>query len=195
MDWSKVARSFEAAFTIQKLTLPNGHIFGTRKNFNLKRLLARAATSADERYEIELESPWGLWELLGQKYAPKPLLEFEWESGGPMSWSAEVGLLDVGVSRVFVYVYQEAWAGDGEAQRILAALEPKGSAEVFSAFFDSLVERNGARYGLDDLFGSLPSYTTNHRPDLICPATIKESYWRWMEWAARGRLRVVGSPS
>ncbi len=191
MNWTKFSHNLEAAFTIRKVTLPNGHILGTRKNFKLQRVLARAATSEDERGEIESESSWGLWELLGQKYLPEPLLEFEWESGGPMSWSAQVGLLDVGASRAFMWVYQEAWAENGEAQRILAALEPKRSAEIFSAFFGSLVERNGARYGLDDLFGSLPSYTTNYRPDLIFAAAIKESYWRWMEWAvARPEPRV-----
>jgi len=96
MDWSKLTHNLEAAFTIPKLTLPNGHMLGTRKNFKLQRVLARAATSKDERDEIESASSCDLWELLGEKYPPELLLEFEWDSGGPMSWYAQAGLLDVG---------------------------------------------------------------------------------------------------
>jgi hypothetical protein len=185
VNWTKFVSSLEVAFTIPKVTLPNGQILGRRKTLNLKRLLMRAATSEEERDEIEFGYPW---ELLNPKYHPSVLVEFEWESGGPMSWSSQVGLLDVGSSRVFAWAYCEAWGQDGDdAQRIVAALEPKSNAEVISTFFRSLIHRNGSKYGFDDLFGSLPSYTTNHRPDLISAATIKESYWRWMDWTRADR--------
>jgi hypothetical protein len=53
-------------------SLPNRHIFGTRKNFNLKRLLAPASTRADEHYEIESESLWRPWDP-GRPPVLKPL--------------------------------------------------------------------------------------------------------------------------
>lgn len=190
VNWTKFVSSLEAAFTIPKVTLPNGQIVGRRKTLDPKRLLMRASPSKDEREELEFGGD--PWELLNPKYHPGVLVEFEWESGGPMSWSSQVGLLDVGSSRVFGWVYAEAWGQDGEAQRIVVALEPKGSADVISAFFSSLVDRNGAKYGFDDLFGDLPSYTTNHRPDLIPASTIKESYWRWMEWATQANRASWG---
>jgi hypothetical protein len=183
VNWTKFANSLEAAFTIPKVTLPEGQILGRRKTLNLKRLLVRAATSEDERGEMEVGFPW---EVLDPKYHPSLLVEFEWESGGPMSWFSQVGLLDVGSSRMFAWVFNEAWGQDGgDAQRIVAALEPKDNADVTSTFFGSLIHRNGAKYGFDDIFGSLPSYTRNHRPDLIPVDIIKESYWQWMDWATR----------
>jgi len=191
VNWTKFVSSLEAAFTIPKVTLPNGQIIGRRKTLDPKRLLVRASSSKDEREELEFGDPW---ELLNPKYHPSVLVEFEWESGGPMSWSSQVGLLDVGSSRVFGWVYAEAWGQDGdEAKRLVAALEPKGCADIISAFFCSLVHRNGAKYGFDDLFGDLPSYTRNHRPDLISAPTIKESYWQWMEWATRANRMSWGA--
>lgn len=103
-----------------------------------------------------------------------------------MSWFADLASLDLGLSRMFIYTYQEALAEFGEdPSLVFAAIDPANSSSVCSAFFRDLVRDNGHSYRLEGFFGSLPSNTRNHQPDLIPADVIKESYWRWMEWASR----------
>ena len=71
-------------------------ILGRRRPLNLGRLLRRSATSEEERYDAEDNA----WEVLDPKYRRRPLLEFEWESGGPMSSFAGEGEGEAGVGGI-----------------------------------------------------------------------------------------------
>ena len=81
-------------------------------------------------------------------------------------------------------VHQNVEGGE-EPLRVIAAVEPKDSRLALSDLFRSLIRENGVSYQVE-LFGSLPTRTTNYRPDLIPAAVIKEGYWDWMEWASSG---------
>ena len=130
MDWTKLASDLDSAFTIPKVTLPAAVILGRRRPLNLGRLLRRSATSEEERYDAE-DNACG--KFTTRSTAAGPLLEFEWESGGPMSSFVEVSILDVQASRVFICVYGEVWADEGDACRIVAAIGERTRTQISAA--------------------------------------------------------------
>src|SRR4029450_2914408 len=153
----------------------------------LRKLVSSAVETEDEQAELEFD---GVADMLEKRWLQAGLLEFEWETGGPMSWFRDLTSLDLGLSRGFICTYDEVAAefgGEDEPLLVLAPLEPAESS-VFSAFFRDFVRDNGQSYRFDGFFGSLPSNTRNYQPDLISADVIKESYWRWMEWASRNKL-------
>ena len=91
---------------------------------------------------------------------------------------------------MFICTFDEVaveFSGEDEGLLVLAAIEPAESS-VFSAFFRDFLRDNGQGYGFE-FFGDLPSNTRNYQPDLIPSDVIKESYWRWMEWASSSKPR------
>ena len=61
----------------------------------------------------------------------------------------------------------------------MAALESWDDPLVLAPAVKELLEHNGAGHGLM-LFGSLPTETTNDRPDLLPIEVVKQAYFDWL---------------
>ena len=188
MDWIRVRDRLEEYFSVPKLEIPEGKIWILPERVGFGAVVAEAAQTEEEKEVIEEE---GIDGILAKQWPPQVLLEFEWESLGPMSWFVDLAMLDVGSPRIFLYAYVEALAEAGEDPRVLiAALQPKANRVLFESFFRGLMR---GEYGID-LFGDLPSTTTNHRPALMPADSIGRGYWEWMERAARKNPAVWTDP-
>jgi hypothetical protein len=188
VDWQRMERALDAAFHIPKLTLPEGRVLRATEPTKFLELVSSAVEGEEEVEELESE---GLASAVAERWQMEDLLEFEWESGGPMSSFADLVVLRVGRPRIFVGTYQEALQEAGEDPwLVLAAIEPADSSVVMSEFVRDLIGDDGRGYGLEVFFGGLPSNTRNFRPDLIPAEVVKASYWSWMEWASKDGLDV-----
>lgn len=169
MKWEKLARDLESGFTVTTLQVPGGRVLVAHEPFNLELALAAIEETEDEE---RLAEDIGASDVLRDKWPLQPFVSFDWSD----VWGMSIELLDIGTPRLYVCLNQEA---EGPAWRVIAALEPKDSPEVFSAFFKSLIESNGTAYRVE-MFGSLPTSTVNSRPELVPARAVKESYRAWM---------------
>jgi hypothetical protein len=103
------------------------------------------------------------------------LLEFEWMSIGPMSSFAGLSLATAARQ-----TYALFWAED-QPSRLIACLKPRATRQMVSAFFRTLLEKEGAAYHFTP-FGGLPSVTTNFRQDLLPQPVIRDAYAQWLDW-------------
>jgi|GEM_PF-4030746 hypothetical protein len=192
MRWDFIADQLEATFTVERLRTEDGLVLTSANGepLDIGLLLVQATEPGDEddqelgyliaelqEYETDAVNPATALEILAQRWHVEVLIDASWEGFGPVSSGADLELLDVGKSQAYVLLLQEE-----QPLRALAAIRPGSSARAISAFFLSLLEDNGGSYGVE-LFGSLPTETTNHRPDLIPVLAVWEAYWRWMQWA------------
>jgi len=207
MKWNLFASWLTGGFIVQRLRAPDGRVLTptTGQPADLNSILLDAAEEGDRALYQELiesaglenedydsfadlvsrlknsqkdsQSPFVVLDLLESRWPTALLINFEWDSIGPMSSFVQLRLLDIGDGRAYVLPLIE----DAPLLAI-AAVEPKGAHQAFSEFFISLLQDNGASYGVQ-LFGSLPSRTTNYRPDLVPVSAVARAYWLWMEWA------------
>jgi hypothetical protein len=183
MRWRRVIADLRRVFSRPDVILPGARVLGAATPWSLGAILERAVSTEEDAVDLELESPW---EILTRRWRCETLLDFEWHSLGPFSWSAQLGRLDVGEDVAFIWLFREIWVeADEESTRIIAAVAPAAAPAAHGALFENLLHENGARYGMEDLFGSLPTITTNHRPDLVPAAAVQRAYWDWMNWASR----------
>ena len=174
MKWQALASKLNSAFSTEAVKLDAGIIFLPTKPFNLNKLAEELATTDEELYAVE---DGEVRELLRENWSIEKLLTFVWDSFGPMSSAAVIELLDTRDSKVFICLIEEM-----EPWRVVAALEPKNKKELYSRLFKNLILESD--FDCDRLsFGSLPTRTVNYAPHLILSEAIKESYWKWMEWA------------
>ncbi|MDQ7844557.1 MAG: hypothetical protein QN129_13535 [Armatimonadota bacterium] len=187
MRWDLLAARLQGAFTVERLRARDGRILtpASGEPLDLQELLLEAAEEGEEDDELgdllaALKGPEGApeaLELLERRWATEVVMPFEWEGFGPISSSAQLRLLDVGDGQAYVLpVVEEA------PLRTIAAIQPGKAPRACAAFFRSLLQDNGNSYGID-LFGSLPSQTVNHRPDLVPTSAVLQGYWEWMRWA------------
>jgi hypothetical protein len=108
------------------------------------------------------------------------LLGFYWDGFGPISWVAGLTLIGTGSRRYLCY-----W-DETQSYRALAAVDPWDDPGAISATVARLLARNGYGFG-DHLFGSLPHETTNHAPDLVSRAAVRQSYFDLLRWWERER--------
>ena len=121
----------------------------------------------------ESMGPAGFWSRTAG--ATISCLGFEWLSFGPMSWFASISLVDTGDGQPYVTVESET-----AHRRVVARIFPVVTREIFSDFLRDFFSRNGTAYGIDGLFGSLPTTTESYSPDLVTLPDVKTAYWAFM---------------
>jgi hypothetical protein len=130
-----------------------------------------------EQYAGTLESwPAHVMELLhGHVH---DLLFFYWDGLGPTSSVAGLQVLELGGRGYLVY-----W-NELESYRAVAALDPWQDDLVVSAAVKEILCRNGRSHGVE-LFGSVPTETTNRMPSLLPDAVVKQAYFDLLQWDER----------
>jgi hypothetical protein len=174
VKWDRLAEALNAAMLAGKrVTLPQGTVWVPEAPFDLSAGVEGVVETEDERAQFEWDGPRemvsGRWNLSG-------LVSFEWLGLGPVTWSAGIEMLDLGVPRAFMCVFLEA-----SPWQAVAALEPKDGPDLVAYFFREVLV---GRYGVE-LFGSLPTSTENHRADLLSAEAVRTAYMEWMEWAEK----------
>jgi hypothetical protein len=132
-----------------------------RRPFKLATAMNEALSEEEQEEWGDLEDwPGSLSELLAEhRIGERQLLFFYWDGFGPTSWVAGVVLIGNGKRRDLCY-----W-NELESYLAVAAIEPSDDPLALSGTIRRLLERNGRTFGVD-LFGSLPTETTNRaRPN------------------------------
>lgn len=173
MKWDELSRVLNVGLGVTRVTLPTGVVRAGQSLVDLYDVVKALIESEDDFDALEGDGPLRLIEEAGLF---EPLLDFDWDSFGPMSSNAQLRLLHPRGSRWFV-----CWLAEDE-DKVIAALDPL-CPETVCAFLRDLLAENGESYGLG-LFGALPSRTVNYRSDLIPAAIVNECYWAWMQWAS-----------
>ena len=132
-----------------------------------------------------------------------PAVVFRWSTAGlPRSREARLVLL-AGQREETLVLYDAGGSADGAGS--LTCLARLGSPAAFAPCFYTLVAGNGAAYGCE-LFRSLPTLTTNQRPELLPEATVHDAYRAFLDGPAaemmhdpwrqlQRRLKKMQSPS
>jgi hypothetical protein len=89
---------------------------------------------------------------------------------GPTSWVAGIVLVGNGMRRYLCY-----W-NELESYLAIAAIEPWDDPLALSGTVQRLLKRNGRMFGVD-VFGSLPTETTNRAPELIPEPVVRQAYF------------------
>lgn len=128
-----------------------------------------------------------------------PAVLFRWSTAGlPRSREARLMLLSRGEEALALY-------DPGSSAGNVTCLARLGSLAAFTSCFYTLVAGNGAAYGCE-LFASLPTLTTNQRPELLPEATVHAAYRAFLDGPAaemmhdpwrqlQRRLKKMQSPS
>lgn len=162
------------AFAGKPNALGGGSIVWRRQPALLWRYLEESLEEEEREEHGGLEYwPGSVAELLEGRL--HPLLSFYWGGWGPMSWVAGLEVLQLERS-----AYLCLW-DERESYRALARLERWNDRPLLSQAVRELLRANGQRQGVA-VFGSLPSETTNKRPDLIPTAVLKQAYFDWLQW-------------
>ena len=116
-------------------------------------------------------------ELLEQRYEAVKWFDFYWDAIGPTSWISNLYLLRREWRSSLVCLLNEE-----EPLFLLGLVESHDNRLLLSRLFTRLIDRNGKHFGVN-VFGSLPTETTNWLPHLVDERVIKQAYWDWLEWA------------
>lgn len=174
MNLTLVEQRLAHSFAAQARPLAGGSITWRRQPAPLWRYLEESLTEEERDFHGALEDwPGSVAELLQGRL--QTLLSFYWESWGPISWGAGLQVLELAGS-----AYLCLW-NETESYRAVARLESWQDKRLLNAAVKELLRANGRPYGVD-LFGSLPTETTNHCPYLLSSALVKQAYWDWLQW-------------
>jgi hypothetical protein len=177
MDWEKVERRLERSFSARWRRFGSTAVSERRRPFPLAPAISDTLTAEEvEEYGDLVAWPGSFSELLAHnKIEQRELLRFYWEGLGPISWGAGLVLIGNGRRR-----YLACW-DEIESYRALAALDPWDDPLAVSAVVKRLLVRNGATFGIA-MFGSLPTETSNHAPDLVPVTVVRQAYFDLMQW-------------
>ena len=164
--------SIDVAFIETRLATSRGRVLAPLEPFGLRTTIQEAA----EGVVLNREDFAGA-------FPSHTLLDFYWDGFGPTSSGATIDLVDLGATGTLAY-----WITEDAPTYAFALIQPGGDTDIWPAFVVDLFRDNGESYGIE-LFGSLPSQTTNGRPDLVPPVALREAFWQWIE----GR-EAVGRP-
>jgi hypothetical protein len=114
--------------------------------------------------------------------ARTPLLDFYWDSFGPISWSAGLDLVGAERRRYLA-------VGRVSGYRVVASVEPWDDPLAVSAVVTAYLASNGSKHR-DGLFGGLPHEVTNYRPALLPHAVVKQALFDYMQWAERAEAEA-----
>jgi hypothetical protein len=157
------------------MAVAEGRVLVPEETIGVEELVSKHISSAEDKEQIE----WGgVVELIGARWSIHPILSFEWDGFGPITWHLGLSAFEMGDGRMYVCIMGEEECG---GIKVVAALEPPCDA-VFRAFFLDLVSQNGESYGYR-IFGSLPTMTQNSRPELLSTSIVREAYKSWMNWS------------
>jgi len=171
MNWNELCGVIDARLTVTRIQFPDGAVRAANEPVDLDGIAEELLDDdAMEEYVRGLDEDGG--RIL------EPLLSFEWLGLGPTSSDTSLTLLHLAERRWGV-----CWSAEVAGLQVIAALAPL-SPETARAFFPDLVAGNGRSYGVE-LFGGLPSRTTNYRRDLIPAEVLEQCYWDWMQEASR----------
>ena len=166
----------DAAFIETRLTTSRGRVLAPIKPFDLPTTMQEAAESVVEQHGIIAYQR----EELAAAFPSHTLLDFYWDGFGPTSSDATIDLVDLGTAGTLAY-----WITEDAPTYAFALIQPGGDTDIWPAFVVDLFRDNGESYGIE-LFGGLPSQTTNRRPDLVPPVALREAFWQWIEGREAG---------
>lgn len=180
MDWKRVERKLERGFGATPRRYGSSLVIERRRPFPLAQVMNTALTEEEREEWGDLEEwPGSLTQLLEDHgVEEQQLLGFYWDGFGPISWVAGLTLIGTGSRRYLCY-----W-DETQSYRALAAVEPWDDPLAVSGTVARLLARNGKRFD-DDLFGSPPHETTNHAPDLVSRAAVRQAYFDLLQWWER----------
>jgi hypothetical protein len=168
--WDLVERRLETAFAMPRHEASAGRILVAVNALDLDEVLTEARETREESGEHGAPV-----ELLEEERSFGPVLGFEWQSMGPMSWYSTLRMVDLGGDQAYACICHE------EAPSLaFAAIRPKDEPGLWSALFRELVATNGSAYDVG-LFGSLPGETENFRPDLVPETVVRKAYRAWLD--------------
>lgn len=173
MKWDRLSDVLAAGLEVTRVTTPAGVVRAGKAALDLCDVFGALVESEDDADNLECDGPWQLVKDTGHY---EPMLDFSWDSLGPMCSDAHLGLWHPRGLPWFVCWFAE------EEDQVVAALDPLCS-ETTCAFLRGLLADNGESYGVE-LFGGLPSRTINHRSDLISATVVKQSYWDYMQFVS-----------
>lgn len=141
----------------------------------------------EKRYEKQvhprLQHDEGVTPTYDIMRSSEELLSFGWSSGMPCSWSLGLWIHSVGPRTHYFFLNGDVDPTDFASRQILARLEGKPTARLLFESLRAILHRNGELVG-HGIFGSLPTATVNHRPDLIDGDSLRQLYREWMNHAA-----------
>lgn len=174
MKWDELRSILNARLVVARVALPAGQVLAAESAIDLHEALEAVTESEADAEELDAS---GTDSMLREARLLDRLVSFQWDGLGATSSAAWIELLHLGGSRSFA-----CWLPEEDESKVIAALEPLCPA-ITSAFLADLVPENGSSYGVW-MFGSLPTSTVNHRPDLIDITVVREAYWQWIESAS-----------
>jgi hypothetical protein len=183
MDIGIMERRLARAFTARPVEIGDGRIVWRSRPAPLWRYLEEGLDK-EERAEYGPLQHWpgSVMELLDERR--QKLLSFYWDGLGPISWVAGIEVLVSG-ERAYLCYWNEV-----DTYVAVAALARWDHPLVICAAVKELLRENGRPHGVD-VFGSLPTETTNCRPDLLPEEVIRKAYFRLapvVRASGRGRL-------
>ncbi len=173
MRWDAMAQELRAAFR-KGAPAVGGCVRIPREPVDLDKLVAGFADTEEDRDDVELDGTLG---VLRKQWTTTLILDFEWQSFGPMSSDEQLFTLLVGSREVYACI-------DSEVCGLLAvaALDETNDPRFWPRFLTDLLANNGQEYHCN-VFGSLPTMTRNAVPHLLPKSAVREAYSRWMDWA------------
>lgn len=173
MNWLHFFRELERSVSSPKLQISSGEVFVPMEPYDLYEAILRAAESDEERSDIA--SRFGQYSALNAleswNLSCPDLLRFEWNSSGGEQRYAVLRVLDTSDTVSYIYICLQVHQ---QRDRVIAALQPKGSQSLYASFFKDLLAENGKGYHLE-LLPSLPDRIWNSRWDLVPREVVKES--------------------
>src|SRR5262249_1119038 len=193
MDWKRVERKLERSFGATPRRYGSSLVIERRRPFPLAQVMSTALTESesDEWGDLK-EWPGSLTQLLEDHGVEEQrLLGFYWDGFGPISWVAGLNMIGNGRRRYL------CWWDETESYRALAAVEPWDDPLAISGTVARVLGRNGKGFG-EHLVGSLPQETTNHAPDLVSDAVMRQAsfdrlHW-WERWDGSAWLNLAEEP-
>lgn len=176
MNWERAELRLARSFRARPQQLGESVVVARRRPLEL-RAIVESALGEDDCLEVA--------ETLEAADAWEALLGLYWESFGPMSWSAGIGLVGTKARR-----YLSVW-DEVSGYRAVAAVEPWDDPLAVSAAVSGYLAVNGSQHG-DWLLGSQPTELTNYHPDLVPTPVVRQALFDYMQWRERGQPGAWG---
>ena len=157
-DLSIIQEMLQRHFDVIDLEVDGSRILRSNQKLSLIKLLRSICENQDDEDRVGWDYPEILSEL---KIGEDSLLEFEYQSVGPMVFSHSLVKYDFGDQNFYIVQYV-----DGDDPEIISGIDKDGYPILLPEFLRTYYSSNGSHYSDHEMFGSLPSETT------ICDPTI-----------------------
>jgi hypothetical protein len=196
MRWDLVEERLRERLSMERFRGAAGRVLSAPEGsaVELAEILLEAADDGDPESEqvreaVEEFVHTGLLgselELLRKRWPVQTLCRFVWDTLGPMSWFASFDLVRTAEDFTCLLFVDES-----EPIRAVAGFEPGPDSELVGWAFQSILEDNGTKYGIEFAV-SLPSMTFNESPELLPAEAVFAAYRKWvsLDWEEVVRLR------